>query len=136
MKTVFSLIIIITAFFCGCRTTKPSPEICLSVRTGHFVRHLYNSSGLGHWTHVIVQIDRTEKEQVQRLDYTMTTTIYKMEWLDACDYKLTILKPKTWADSVFVKMYPKGEQHRIKSVTSDYVLEKVSGSTDTLWFRK
>lgn len=65
-----------------------------------------------------------------------STSIYKIEWLNACEYNLTISVPKTWADSVFVKMHVKGQKHRITTVTGDYVLEKVSGSTDTLWFRK
>lgn len=135
-QKTFSLFIIITAFFCGCRATKLSPELCLAVRTGSFTRHLYNSSGLGHWTHVVVQIDRTENEQIEKMDFTMTTTAYKIEWLNACEYSLTILIPKTWTDSVFVKMNPQGQKHSIKSITSDYVLEKVSGSIDTNWLKR
>ena len=136
MKTTFSSFLIITTFLFGCRATKLSPELCLAMRTGHFTRNLYNSSGLGHWTHVVVQIVRKENEQIERMDYTNTTTTYEVKWLNACEYSLTILTPKTWADSVFVKMNPKGEKHSIKNITSDYVLEQVSGSTDTLWFRK
>ena len=118
----------------GCKVQKASADTCKSLRKGRFTQHLYNSSGLGHWKYVAVEIDRSDSIETRTTEFPLPLTRrYKIEWLDGGQYKLHILELKTWADTMYLQMYPKGSKTKILKTTKEYVIEKTTKSIDTLW---
>jgi hypothetical protein len=125
---------IIALLLYGCNVQKVSADTCKSLQKGRFTQHLYNTSGLGHWKHVVVEIDRSDSIEIRTTKFPLDlTSRYKIEWLDGCQYKLHVLELKTFADTMYSQMYPKGSKHKILKTTNEYVIEKTGNSIDTLW---
>ncbi len=129
---------LIISFLGSCRTEKTSIDLCQKAHTGQFINNIYNKTGVGHWTHIVLNIDRTDTIQIERMKSPLRSKrTYKINWLSACEYNRTILDLQDWGDSAIANMYPKGQKIIITKVTNDYVIEKYArGKSDTLWYQK
>lgn len=117
---------------------KKGIDLCQKAHSGQFIINLYNKTWLGHWTHIVLNIDRTDtiQKEIVELPFRSERT-FKINWLSACEYNRTILDLKDWSDSAIAKMYPKRKKNIITKVTNDHVIEKYNRrKSDTLWYHK
>lgn len=128
--------IFIFLFLCSsaCVSTKPTPDVCNSFKSGKYVQYMYNNSGLGHWTKMTLHIDIRDSFQIVTREYPIRDTqISRLKWPSPCKFNSLWINPKTDLDSASVKIYPKGTNYSIKKVTSKYILVKSRGQVDTIW---
>ena len=130
--------ILLTLSFYSCTATKPTPENCREFRSGRYIFNKYNKSGLGHWsklTYFITRMDSLEFETATH--FPNDTSIYRIAWTGACEYRSLLLNPKMDLDSFFVKTYPSGTKHTIIKATDDYYIAKRNrNDRDTIWKAK
>lgn len=118
----------------GCTATKPSPKACSEFRTGSYTFNIYNESGLGHWKKLTYFITRSDTlELVTSTHFPEDTSIYRITWTNACEYKSLRLNPKLDLDSFILRQEPTGTIHKIVKASDEYFLLKNNGRKDTIW---
>jgi hypothetical protein len=118
----------------SCAATKPLPQMCSEFRNGRYFYNMYNESGLGHWKKLTYFITRSDtSEVVTSTHFPEDTSIYKITWTGACEYKSLRLNPKLDLDSFLIRQDPTGINHKIVKATDEYFIMKNNGRKDTIW---
>jgi hypothetical protein len=119
---------------CSCSVTKPAVEACNELRSGRYVYNMYNNSGLAHWAKLAYFITRSDSlEMVTSPHFPQDTSIYKITWTGACEYRLLLLNPRMDLDSALIRQYPAGINHKIVKTTDGYFIVKKHERKDTIW---
>lgn len=120
-------------FLISCSTTNKNSHNKPFAK-GHYVQHVYNPSGIGHWTKLTFYITLKDSSEISIIDHPFRDTQeYRITWAGKYKYKMVLVHPKNDLDSFVVRRYPKGLTRRIKKITQEYLLIKTHGETDTLW---
>lgn len=112
---------------------------CSKYRRGLFSYHMYNRSGLGHWTHQEVLIVRNDSIQYEVSSMLPSdTTFFRITWKDECRYELRYLRATNgFVDTIFRKYMRKPDfKYSILDGTDKYYIEKRRKKLDTVWVRK
>lgn len=138
MQTKFLLLALIYCFCLSCSVSRNSVNDCSKLRTGNFIYHAYNNTGMGHWTHFSVFINRQDSVEYRVSSmYPTDTSYFRIMWTGDCEYRQQLLFPKSYTDSLISRVMPKGQLIKIIKIEDTYYIEQLSRTTkDTIWILK
>ena len=134
--------IIFFSLFCmlsiTCSVAKNVPSDCHNLRSGKYLLNMYNNTGLGHWRHITVTINRNDSSEYKVLSISASdTSFYKINWVGSCEYFSVLTNPKNKLDSVLIRMDPNGTRYKIIDIQDQYYIVRINRSgQDTIWRAK